>query len=373
MERWISEGSWLDSLLGVLTRILMPPFLQERVRDPDVGFGLFALTNLERIAHTFFWYFIVGMIAYALTVRWLGRSGVNRFEYALPIEKPGQSGSFWSPFKYIVPRSFITHPSFKIDMLWMPFGWVLSFLGLYAITLGSGAVAGWLLQKLGPSVLAIPDGGVSIALQVIIILLAKDLGRFAWHYQGHAVPFFWEFHKGHHSAEVLHPFGVRTHPIDMIIRNTYTGVGGGLIAGSLIYLLGMNFSLTAATYATTTLAVFQVAENFEHSHISISFGKFFDRFLYAPYMHHFHHGAAERHYNKNLGIVGGLTLWDYLCGTLYRPTPGELVVWGASMDEIGDKNPHRTLWGFFWTPFVEAFKTLKRRPSGLAQPASTAT
>ena len=88
-------------------------------------------------------------------------------------------------------------------------------------------------------------------------------------------------------------------------------------------------------------------------------------------MHHFHHGAAERHYNKNLGIVGGLTLWDYLLGTLYRPTPGEMVVWGASMDELGDKNPHRTLWGFFWTPFVESFKTLKRRPSELAQPTAT--
>jgi sterol desaturase/sphingolipid hydroxylase (fatty acid hydroxylase superfamily) len=374
MERWISEGSWLDSVLGVLSRILMPPFMQERVRDPDAGFGWFALTNVERIAHTFFWYFVVGMIAYWLTVRWFGKSGVNRFTYALPIEEPGQKqGSFWSPLKYLVPKSFVTHPSFKIDLMWMPFGWVLSFLGLFAITLGTGTVAGWLTQKLGPSLLAIPDGALSITLQVVIILLGRDLGRFAWHYQGHAVPFFWEFHKGHHSAEVLHPFGVRTHPIDMIVRNTYMGAGGGLIAGTAIYLLGLNFSLTAASYAATVLAVFQVAENFEHSHISISFGKTLDRFFYAPYMHHFHHGALERHYNKNLGIVGGLTLWDYLCGTLYRPTQGELIVWGASMDELGEKNPHRTLWGFFWTPFVEAFKTLRRRPTEVAQTVSTAT
>jgi sterol desaturase/sphingolipid hydroxylase (fatty acid hydroxylase superfamily) len=370
MEGSSSEGAWFDSVVGVLARIVTPPFMQERVSDADASFGLFALTNVERIAHTFFWYFVVGMIAYWLTVRWLGRSGVNRFTYALPIEEPGQKASFWSPFRYLVPKSFMTHPSFKIDVLWMPFNWVFSFLGVFAITLGTGTVAGWLTQTFGASLLSISDGALSTTLQVIIILLGRDLGRFAWHYQGHAVPFFWEFHKGHHSAEVLHPFGVRTHPIDMIIRNTYMGAGGGLIAGTVIYLLGMNFSLTAASYAATTLAVFQVAENFEHSHISISFGKALDRFFYAPYMHHFHHGAQERHYNKNLGIVGGLTLWDYLVGTLYRPTPGELIVWGASMDELGDKNPHRTLWGFFWTPFVAAFKTLRRRTT---EPTQTAT
>jgi hypothetical protein len=43
------------------------------------------------------------------------------------------------------------------------------------------------------------------------------------------------------------------------------------------------------------------------------------------------------------------------------------------MDELGDKNPHRTLWGFFWSPFVESFKTLRRRPSELTQTVSTAT
>jgi sterol desaturase/sphingolipid hydroxylase (fatty acid hydroxylase superfamily) len=69
------------------------------------------------------------------------------------------------------------------------------------------------------------------------------------------VPFFWEFHKGHHSAEILHPFGVRTHPVDMFIRNTYLVAGGGLIGGALIYLLGMNFSVAAASYTASALAL----------------------------------------------------------------------------------------------------------------------
>ncbi len=360
--------STIDTILEVLWRIVAPPFMQVRVRDPGANLPLFALETLERIAHTFVWYVVVGMIAYALTVRWLGRSGVTRFSYAYPIEEPeqGKNASLLGSFRYILPQSFFTHPSFKIDMLWMPFNWVLGFMGLFAVTLGTGVVQGWLAEHVGTSVLAIPEGGFAIALQVIIILLGRDLGRFLWHWQGHAVPFFWEFHKGHHSAEILHPFGVRTHPVDMFVRNTYMGAGGALIAGTTIWLLGMNFSVTAAAYAATTLGVFQVFENFEHSHISISFGKTLDKFLYAPYMHHFHHGALPQHYNVNLGIAGGLTLWDYLLGTLYRPKPGEKVVWGASVEDLGENNPHRTLWGFFWGPFVAAVQTLLTKPA-LAQ------
>ena len=43
-----------------------------------------------------------------------------------------------------------------------------------------------------------------VLLQVLFTLLGADIARFAWHYQGHKVPFFWAFHKGHHSPEVLH-------------------------------------------------------------------------------------------------------------------------------------------------------------------------
>jgi hypothetical protein len=62
----------------------------------------------------------------------------------------------------------------------------------------------------------------------------------------------------------------------------------------------------------------------------------------------------------NLGITGGFILWDYLFGTLYWPKPHERVVWGASLEELGPHNPHRNLKGFFYGPFVAAFRTLRR-------------
>lgn len=266
------------------------------------------LSYLRNMVHTLVWFLLLGAVVYAVSLTRRGRPGAGRFSYPHPIAEPGEQFSLRGAFDYLLPASFYKHRSFRCDMLYLPFSIMVGFFGLAGVTLGPGLVQSWLLHRLGPSPLHLPDNGFTVALQVVLVLLARDFGRFMWHYQGHVVPFFWEFHKGHHSAEVLHPFGVRTHPVDM----------------------------------------------------------------YAPYMHHFHHGALPQHMNVNLGITGGLTLWDYLFGTLYWPTLGEKIVWGASLAELGEKNPHRTLKGFFYDPFVAAFASLRRgRPvAGVTQPAS---
>ncbi len=133
----------------------------------------------------------------------------------------------------------------------------------------------------------------------------------------------------------------------------------------------MNVSVGALAWAASFTAVIDMLQWFEHSHVRISFGKFLDSFLYAPYMHHIHHGAALEHMNKNLGITGGLLLWDKLFGTLYWPKAGEKITWGASMEELGENNPHRTLWGFVAGPFVGAYQVIRGRgPAPLEQPMS---
>lgn len=346
------------SILNSIYQFLLP---QERGHHGTSYLGA-GINELTHLAHTGAWFVLVGLVVYCFSLARNGRAKLSRFSYPHPIREPGEKFSLTGALSFLLPPSFYKHGSVRIDLLWIPFSVTLGFLGLLGSTLGVGVVQGWMLHQFGPSLMSIPESGLAVTLQVIIILLARDFGRFVWHYQGHTVPFFWEFHKGHHSAEVLHPFGVRTHPVDMFIRNTYTGAGGGLIAGSLIYLLGMSLSLTALSVVAFILAISAVFEVFEHSHVRVSFGPFLDRFMYAPYMHHFHHGALEKHMNVNLGITGGLILWDWLFGTLYRPEAGEKIVWGASMQELGENNPHRTLWGFVTRPFIEAVKTLRRRP-----------
>jgi hypothetical protein len=98
---------------------------------------------------------------------------------------------------------------------------------------------------------------------------------------------------------------------------------------------------------------------FEHSHVRVSYGRTLDRLFYAPYMHHFHHGAGPEHLKVSLGFTGGLILCDCLFGTLHWLRSGEKVVWGASREERGANDPHQSLWVYFVDPFVEAFRVLR--------------
>jgi sterol desaturase/sphingolipid hydroxylase (fatty acid hydroxylase superfamily) len=362
---WVSEISGQAHLPSVWHSIYAFLLPQERTHAATLPQAAWA--SLQNIAHSVAWFLLIGVVVYALSLRRTGGPGADRFTYAHPIREPGEKFSLAGVFRYLLPGSFYAHASFKFDMLWLPFSIVLSFFGLLGVTLGPGIVQSWLQQRFGHSPFTLlHEGAFATALQVALVLLARDFGRFLWHYQGHVVPFFWEFHKGHHSAEVLHPFGVRTHPVDMFIRNTYTGVGGGLIAGALIYLLGMSYGPAAVACVVLALAIFTVGEIFEHTHVRISFGRTLNRIFYAPYMHHFHHGAGPEHMNVNLGITGGLVLWDYLFGTLYWPKAAEKIVWGASLQELGLDNPHRTLKGFLFGPFIAALKSLRRRQAVLS-------
>src|SRR5215204_1944067 len=58
-------------------------------------------------------------------------------------------------------------------------------------------------------------GALSTAATAIAFVLCADFGLWLGHYLLHRVPLLWEFHKVHHSAEVLTPFSAgRVHPID---------------------------------------------------------------------------------------------------------------------------------------------------------------
>jgi sterol desaturase/sphingolipid hydroxylase (fatty acid hydroxylase superfamily) len=96
-----------------------------------------------------------------------------------------------------------------------------------------------------------------------------------------------------------------------------------------------------------------------HSHIPVSFGGRFNILIGGPVMHQIHHGADEKHHDKNIG--GAPTyIFDWLFGTLYLPVRGEKIRFGLNDEEFGPKNPHRTVKDFYLEPLVTAFKELRK-------------
>jgi sterol desaturase/sphingolipid hydroxylase (fatty acid hydroxylase superfamily) len=77
-----------------------------------------------------------------------------------------------------------------------------------------------------------------------------------------------------------------------------------------------------------------------HSELPLSLGPL-DYIFMSARMHQIHHSAEFRHRDKNFG--GTLSVFDWIFGTAYRPAAGESFRRGLSDDELGERNPHRTL------------------------------
>jgi sterol desaturase/sphingolipid hydroxylase (fatty acid hydroxylase superfamily) len=293
--------------------------------------------------------------------------------FARSVQRGVETCSFRALLNYLLPASIYRHTSFKVDLVAFPIEVTLRYFIFAALALSASSVQSWLLRLFGQLPLTIPNGGAAISLQVIILYLAADFARFLWHYQAHKIPVFWDLHHAHHSAEVLHPVAVRIHPLDRLIEYIYIGIGGGLIAGTLIYLGGMQLSPTAAPFIAGLGVVLGILAGFQHSQIWISYGSAINRVFYSPCMHLVHHSALLRHRDKNLGQVGGLALWDYLFGTLYIPKSREEFPFGSDISELGSNNPHQSLAQLYVRPVKAALQTLRARAQRYRSPRHSDT
>ena len=143
-----------------------------------------------------------------------------------------------------------------------------------------------------------------IAWQFAICFPAKDFLEWCVHNLLHRVPWFWQFHKVHHSIEELDWLAAyRVHPIDQILTMTAS--------------LGPVFLLGFAPEATAIMAIiYRWHSLLIHSNVDLRFGPL--RHVFAsPRFHHWHHANHEEAFDRN--FAGQLAFIDRIFGTLYLP------------------------------------------------------
>ena len=157
-----------------------------------------------------------------------------------------------------------------------------------------------------------------------------------YHYLQHRVPFMWELHKVHHSAEVM--VGVtkdRVHPVDELMNRWWDGLIPGVAYGAWLFF-ALNpveltiFGLNVYFLRNTVLMMDFV----RHTHFKLSYGRWLNRVLLCPHYHQLHHSVARAHWDRNLGLT--LSIWDRMFGTLYEPKPGEDFVFGLPEGEASE-------------------------------------
>jgi len=154
-------------------------------------------------------------------------------------------------------------------------------------------------------------------IEIGIALLLMDYTFYVWHVLMHRVPLLWRFHLAHHvDLDLDASTALRFHFTEILASIPWRA---GQVA--LIGLTPLSFSIWQCIFLLSIL--------FHHSNVEIpiSWERWLNRLIVTPRMHGIHHSTVERETNSNWS--SGLTLWDWLHGTLRLNVPQPEITIGV--------------------------------------------
>lgn len=186
-------------------------------------------------------------------------------------------------------------------------------------------------------------------LEVPVALVLLDYLLYLWHIAFHKVPFFWRFHQVHHvDLDMDTSTAIRFHFGEMVMST--------VLQVFQILTIGVS-PLTFSIWNTWLLS--EIA--FHHSNVALPFRieRWLCRFIVTPRMHGIHHSIVPEEVNSNWS--SGLTVWDWLHGTLRLNVPQNHLTLGvAAFPEVEQVVLPRLM----EMPFAEQPETPWLRPDG---------
>ena len=281
------------------------------------------------------------------------------FAYALYLRRAKGTGFL----KFLFPKSVWSHPSAWLDVRYFFFH---SLTGkFFALALGTtafglalfGGVS--LAGDIGMLEAVAPDNGalrLGFALTaMIIVLLASDFIAFYIHYLQHKNPVLWQFHKVHHSGEVMHPLSnYREHPIDNLTYDVSLKLFVGFIFGLLTAALGYKPTIPNILGLSIFGLIFNTAAySLRHSHIWLRWPGHWAKVIGSPAHHQVHHSRHPDHIDKNFAFM--LPVWDILFKTYVMPDDNRDVEFGI----VEDSSELNSCLNLYTVPFRDAYRVLK--------------
>jgi len=272
----------------------------------------------------------------------------------------------------LFPRRIVASPSNYADIGYLlfnvfVFGIVFSWAVLAYQTVTNGIIGALVMAFGQPTPSALPELASRIIV-TLMLFLAYELGYWFNHWLSHRVPLLWEFHKVHHSAEVLTPLtNFRVHPVYAWIFANILALSAAIANGVANYMFGKTSYQYALSDSNIILVFFIHAYvHLQHSHVWISFTGILGRIFVSPAHHQIHHSKNPAHFNRNYGSC--LALWDWMFGTLYVPSrETEKLTFGVEPDQY----PAHTITGELIAPFIRAARHVRAGLPGRATPQAS--
>lgn len=318
-------------------------FLEYVLSDMRATFGDFTM-----IGPRFSWLFLLSAIVIAMIFYRWDRS---------------EGWSLREALRQTFPARVLLHPSALLDYRYAVVNYLVRILA-FGVFMYSGAemaanTRGVLDFLFGATASGTAQAGwIAGVVTTILLVLALDFGLFFAHYLMHKFPVLWEFHKVHHSAEVLTPLTVlRMHPVDMIINSWVVAICVGLVNGVFAWVYPDPENARWLVASNVIVFVFYFfGYHLRHSHVWIMFPKGIRQVISSPALHLIHHSTDRKHWDKNFGRI--FILWDRLVGAAYIPTEREEISFGIGTSEDGQYN---SVYRLYVLPFQKAAKLLRKK------------
>lgn len=150
-------------------------------------------------------------------------------------------------------------------------------------------------------------------LEVALAVVLLDYTLYLWHVLTHRVPFLWRFHVVHHiDLDLDATTALRFHFAELAVS-----------------VLWRAAQIVAIGVSPTALSVWQMllmlSILFHHSNVRlpVELERRLNLFVVTPQMHGIHHSTVKEETNSNWS--SGLTLWDWLHGTLRLDVPQDAI------------------------------------------------
>jgi sterol desaturase/sphingolipid hydroxylase (fatty acid hydroxylase superfamily) len=278
------------------------------------------------------------------------------------------------PFAF--PKDIWSHKSTRVDIAYFFLNkliFAVAIASMFVFSEGAHSALWQVMNFLSVPRTIVPDMPVALVMAVstLIWILAFDFALWLQHYLFHRVPLLWEFHKVHHSAEVMTPFTAgRMHPLEEFAGNMMSGIFIGL-AYSLIYrLFGGVMVLQLFEVNIVLLLFYTFGFHLRHSHVWLPYTGWLGKILVSPAHHQLHHSIERDHWDRNMGFI--FAFWDRMFGTLVVPEKSQIVVFGVNGVEEQD---YDSVWKLYSVPFIKGWGLLRGKRVSMdplpAKPGST--
>jgi sterol desaturase/sphingolipid hydroxylase (fatty acid hydroxylase superfamily) len=149
--------------------------------------------------------------------------------------------------------------------------------------------------------------GTPFALQVLVVTLIAELGKYWVHRWHHTLPPLWWLHSLHHGTERLYAVNnFRVHPVEYAIKHTFSLLPLMLLGAPAEAILGY-------------IAITQPVQMLQHVNLPMRHG-WLNYIFSTNELHRWHHSAQRGEGDSNFGSA--LVLWDQVFGTFHYGAPG---------------------------------------------------